>query len=163
MRLQVKSKRPNAWSREEKNEKHQTIKWWKKNHEYRKWLKKRNKEQVFTFQSLGAHNLANRKIHSTSFTWRDLLFELLFQMFSSFFSLSLSLYLLHMIIFFFFWLLLQHISFVFYRLILWFVFMHSNTNKHTHIHTLHISFCVWLCVDSRARAFYIFAFIFGAI
>lgn len=26
------------------------------------------KEQVFTFQSLGAHNLANRKIQSTSFT-----------------------------------------------------------------------------------------------
>lgn len=29
---------------------------------------KEKKEQVFTFQSLGAHNLANRKIQSASFT-----------------------------------------------------------------------------------------------
>lgn len=114
---------------------------------------------MFTFQSLDAHNLANRKIHSTSFTWRDLLFELLFQMF--FFSYLFFPFFISSSVCF--GLLLQPISFAFYRLILGFVFVHPHSAhfflrlalywraQHTHAQS-----------DARARAFYIFAFDFGA-
>lgn len=125
------------------------------------------KEQVFTFQSFGAHNLANRKIQSTSFTWRDLLFELLVQMFSSLFSSFYG----HIMIFFlllvvFLCLLLQPISLAFYRLAFSDSLLCSSTNKQTphctHTHPAHFFLHLALCLRAHAHTFYIFAsFIFG--